>query len=395
MSGEDGQDANRKFLESLQRLAAMLKDLDEKSTKQQKQGVEPRGLPLSHWRELTSEVEGAYQMLTGGAALVHSTSTKYTLVGKIDSVEGAKLSGDLLKGCELVGTATLVIFDPNVGCGQSMRCFLKRSSRSIVATVINLVTSFVDGSALEEQVGAQKTGAVWSSCDAVAKVPKGNRNAMRRDLFTWVMECNETMEEFQEMIDLGPAPQQTDASNQDADGESWDDGDEDQYSDTELEVAKASLALIKCSRGTMSVVLKACECAGDEIVTSEGETLRKKAILQWMSDLHAMSRIVGEGATDLGALLYPPMNFSPTDEGDGEASDIFQATTLGRQIATQAAAIEAVNAFILDSSPTTEDGSSLESLNLSEDVTSMAAKLRTAGESRKQEAGEALSTTSN
>jgi hypothetical protein len=94
MSGEDGQDANRKFLESLQRLAAMLKDLDEKSTKQQKQkqGVEPRGLPLSHWRELTSEVEGAYQMLTGGAALVHSTSTKYTLVGKIDSVEGAKLS---------------------------------------------------------------------------------------------------------------------------------------------------------------------------------------------------------------------------------------------------------------------------------------------------------------
>jgi hypothetical protein len=294
-----------------------------------------------------------------------------------------------------VGTATLVIFDPNVGCGQSMRCFLKRSSRSIVATVINLVTSFVDGSALEEQVGAQKTGAVWSSCDAVAKVPKGNRNAMRRDLFTWVMECNETMEEFQEMIDLGPAPQQIDASNQDADGESWDDGDEDQYSDTELEVAKASLALIKCSRGTMSVVLKACECAGDEIVTSEGETLRKKAILQWMSDLHAMSRIVGEGATDLGALLYPPMNFSPTDEGDGEASDIFQATSLGRQIATQAAAIEAVNAFILDSSPTTEDGSSLESLNLSEDVTSMAAKLRTAGESRKQEAGEALSTTSN
>ena len=35
--------------------------------------------------------------------------------------------------------------------------------------------------------------------------------------------------------------------------------------------------------------------------------------------------------------LDPPMNFSPTEESDREASDIFQATSLGHQIATQTA----------------------------------------------------------
>lgn len=49
-------------------------------------------LPLSHWRVLTTEVEAAYKLLNDGAEYIHATSTKYALVGKVDSKEGGNLA---------------------------------------------------------------------------------------------------------------------------------------------------------------------------------------------------------------------------------------------------------------------------------------------------------------
>lgn len=103
-----------------------------------------------------------------------------------------------------MSTSALLIHQAKYGCSRSTRKFVKQSSRAIVARVISLVESFVSLSALESNVGAQNTGAVWDVCDeAISKIPKGNRVSMRRELFTWVRECNETMEEFQELVDLG------------------------------------------------------------------------------------------------------------------------------------------------------------------------------------------------
>ena len=53
------------------------------------------------------DVTKAYELLQQGAQLVHSTATKYTLVGKIDEAEQKKLGADLMSGCEMLGAATL------------------------------------------------------------------------------------------------------------------------------------------------------------------------------------------------------------------------------------------------------------------------------------------------
>jgi hypothetical protein len=46
------------------------------------------------------------------------------------------------------------------------------------------------------------------------KLPIGNRNAMRRDWFTYMADCNETLEEFQALIDEGPELREEDEEGQ-------------------------------------------------------------------------------------------------------------------------------------------------------------------------------------
>merc|ERR1712038_1636606 len=115
---------------------------------------------------------------------------------------------------------------------------------------------------MDDNVGAQKTGAVWSACDDIlSKLPRGNRACMRREIFTWVADCNETMQEFQDIVEHSST---TSVGDDDVDVDDEEDFvSEERYSSKELGIAIASLALIKCSRGILGLVLKACECAGE------------------------------------------------------------------------------------------------------------------------------------
>lgn len=295
---------------------------------------------LSHFRQVPESVTSAYDFLRQGASLCHGTSTKYTLMGKIDEDKANEIVVDLLKGCQLVATGCLVLHQDSIGCSRSVRHSVKQAGRAIVSTVSQLVEAFVNHSATAtssdgehpNNVGAQRTGAVWQTCDAVAKLPVGNRNAMRRDLFTYVAECNESMNEFQELIDLGPSlAEERGASTE----ESWDDfltGQSDQYSADEIPVAAACLFLIKCSRGSMNVLLKACEQVGSLLEEGEHVSESTQQRLDWMSRAHDLGRAVGDGMTDLGANLYPPL----------------QRENLEPEIMRQGAAIEALVDYVLD-----------------------------------------------
>ena len=257
---------------------------------------------LSHYREIPSEVKKAYELLHQGASLVHATSTKYTLVGKISKEDQKVLSADLLRGCELIGAATLSFLQDETGCSRAVRHYSMRASLAIFVNVTRLVESFEDESALEQNVGAQKTGAVWEACDTILnkQLPQGNRNAIRRELFTWTSECNDTMKEFQDMIDLGPG--ETGAGDTVEEEEEDFFGDEDQYSDVELAIATSCLGVLKCSRGTMKVTLEACEHLGSKSVETQDEKHLDK-----IAQLYAYARVVGRGITDFGSLLYPPL----------------------------------------------------------------------------------------
>jgi hypothetical protein len=133
--------------------------------------------------------------------------------------------------------------------------------------------------------------------------------------------------------------------------------DDEQYSATELEIAKPCVGLVKCSRGSINVALKASDSAGNSIDKSE-DVDQKKTVLAWICHLHDLARHVGEGMTDLGTLLYPTLS----------VADIEQQATKQQQ------AILTLLEYVLDSN-----------LDLAEDVTEMATKVRAGVHSRQEE----------
>jgi hypothetical protein len=310
---------------------------------------------LSHYREIPSDVQKAYELLLQGTSLIHGTSTKYTLVGKIVVDEQKKLAADLLRGCELVGAATYVFLQDGSGCSRAVRHSSVQALLSIFVNVLRLVESFEDRSAMDKNVGAQKTGAVWESCDKILNkfLPQGNRNAIRRELFTWTRECQDSMDEFQELIDEGPAEE---GSGDMLEGENDDffGDDDDQYSELEMPIAKACLGLLKCSRGSMKIALETCEDLGRKFAETKDEKF-----LDFISEVHDHARPVGEGVTELGSLMYPPILYSTSD--------------LEAQLNEQVEAITALQDYILG----------LEGLEQKE--IELANILRNAAETRKKE----------
>jgi hypothetical protein len=177
---------------------------------------------------------------------------------------------------------------------------------------------------------APKTGAIWEACEKIGKLPSNNRNAMRRDLLTWMMECQDTMDEFAELL-LVPTTATNATTNNAVDMTTWEmftSGQSDEYTVDEQPIAVASLALIKCSRGSLKVTLNACEAIGNHIVatTSSSTTTttndnhnerpgsESHRYLSWISKLHDAARAVGDGMTDLGSLMYPPLELDDLKE---------------------------------------------------------------------------------
>jgi hypothetical protein len=348
----DNKPTGAEVLQALQRLADYL---------QNDENIRKSPPHLSHYRELPKAVQTAYDLLHQGAQLIHGTSTKYTLVGKVSAEDQKTLSADLLRGCELVGAASHVFLQDSAGCARPVRHMTLRASLAIVINVTRLVESFEDGTALQDNIGAQKTGAVWQSCDTILNklLPQGNRNAIRREIFTWTQDCQETLEEFQEMVDLGPGEgKDNDAVDEEEEDDFFDDDDQ-QYSDVDFPVAKACLPVIKCSKGGMNVTLQACEALG----TRAKETQDEK-YLDSIAQLHELARAVGEGMTNFASLLYSPLSSSMME--------------IKAQMQKQMDSIITLLDFVI----------SLDCMP--ESVLDLANKLRNAAETRKSEANTAI-----
>jgi hypothetical protein len=102
--------------------------------------------------------------------------------------------------------------------------------------------------------------------------------------------------------------------------------DEEQYTESEMKVAKASVNVMKCSKNLLGLTLKACECVGDyadklsqqcdqkEDDGAQQNSQKQKDMLQWISNLHEMARTVGEGVTNFGILLYPPLDVTSSQQ---------------------------------------------------------------------------------
>ncbi|MGK3739862.1 MAG: hypothetical protein ACI90V_006709 [Bacillariaceae sp.] len=344
---------------------------------------------LSHYRVLPDNVTTAYDLLQQGVQLVRHTSTKYALIGAINTNEQSTLGDDLLRGCELIGAAIHVTIEDSSGCSRAVRRYNQKAVLAIYiatlrlveafhpetirlssssATAINITTVQAVATA-ENNVGAQKTGVVWEACDHILNkmLPQGNRNAIRREIFTWTRECNDTMEEFQEMIDLGPreAGVVEDNAIEEEDEDEDDFDDEEQYTDDDLPIAKACFGLLKISRGNLKIALETLEALGNK---ANNETQDNDEYLESIAKVHEYARIVGEGVTDLGSVMYPPLIPSSSTTTDN----------LENEIRKQVACIMEFQDYILG----------LE--NIPTNISELANTLRNAAETREREFFSAL-----
>jgi cell division septum initiation protein DivIVA len=338
------------ILDALTRLSAQLQTLNDKVSS-------PK---LSHYQQLPDAVSQAYALLTNGAQLVHATSTKYTLLRKDHHRE--ELAQELLRGCQSLGAGCFALHDDASGCARSVRAYSKHACRAIVHTVAQLMQTVLEE---EETISestttaAQRTGAVWQACSVILErtLPIGNRNTIRRDLFTYRNQCSETMQEFSDLIDLGASE---DEDNVDVMNEQYATSDE-------VNVAVAALTLIKCSRGCINAVLQACDAIGNQVGsaavdkhTDNNDTPVLGYISQWLDHAHA----VGDGMTDLGMAMYPPL----------------QLDELYEQVQSQATAIEALLCALMDT----------EGIELNQEVVDLVAKLKEAVMERKKQVNEAI-----
>ncbi len=128
------RDLNASTLQSLKRLSVALKELDEtgQSTCSSNQSIQTTSgvhhaakiksdIPLNHWREIPTEVQQAYKMFHDGAEHIKATSTKYTLLSKINREDGSKLSDELRQGAELISTSAFLLHQANLGCARPTR----------------------------------------------------------------------------------------------------------------------------------------------------------------------------------------------------------------------------------------------------------------------------------
>jgi len=270
----------------LQAITAMKEDVNKLSDVSSPQ--------LSHYREAPDE---DYTRIAQGAELISSTATKYSLLGKVSVVEHEKCAKEFLQGCDTLRHACVRICSDQAGFGSAARKHAKRAVLAILQAVIQLLTFWTEEYAQDktDTMGSQRCGLVWEMCNHVLekRMPRGNCNSMRRNIMSLMSECQDSINEFQDVINAGVAPENDD---EDVEDEDVFDGEDEMYSLSEMNVAKASLNLLKCSFRSLRVSLAVMDEYG--AVPSFGAA----------SSCYEIAHRIGNGVTDLASALYPPLD---------------------------------------------------------------------------------------
>jgi hypothetical protein len=75
------------------------------------------------------------------------------------------------------------------------------------------------------------------------------------------------------------------------------------------------------SKNVLKLILETCEGVGERanwlLLNNDGAwTPTRPGALTCITDLYDMAQLIGEGVTDLGILLCPPLDFAPTKPYD-------------------------------------------------------------------------------
>lgn len=115
---------------------------------------------------------------------------------------------------------------------------------------------------------------------------------------------------------------------------------------------------------------------------------RKFIILHWINQLHELCRTIGNGTTDLGCAMYPPLKFSNSSEGEeNDVNSDWSKTELGSQVLEQKKSLLSAARMIHDATASSQLGDQERSyeIEMTDEVKEMCSKLLTAIEKRSDE----------
>jgi Grap2 and cyclin-D-interacting len=356
---------------------------------------------LNHYSIVPTDLQELYDAMHQHATIIHTTVTKYTLMQQMvvrsntdkknshdksvtaDShIAIAAITKELLHSCRILVASTIALYTNDdddhhlktnaIGASQSLCHHTKTAIHKIIHSVVQLLQVFpssTTGSNGSDNNNnnnnmdpAQYTGVVWEACQTIigdttknttttthqnnksrnmiSTIPLGNRNAIRRDIFNYKLECQDTIQEFELLLQQSQNRIRTvntnlnsnnnnnkkkryDDSSDDDDDDEEDDEDEFYTTLQEINIVTPCVALLKCSRGALNITLNMIDHIGLSIVIPDNNNknnnnnLKNKNHQQhsketrlkyfWIQHLCQEMTTIGRGLTELGATLYPPL----------------------------------------------------------------------------------------
>ena len=346
---------------------------------------------MNHYSVIPTELQELYDTIHQHTTMIHTTVTKYTLLHQMvvrssndsdirsNDSHGAivAIMKDLLHSCQILVACTMALYHTNdddhnneirtnhttntIGAAPSLCRHTKNAIHQIIHSVVQLLQVFpVQSSCATNSTSttstttsttamdpAQRTGVVWEACETIigvttattttttkkrmtTTIPLGNRNAIRRDILQYKLECQDTIQEFELLLQQSQEQMnhhhKTSSSknnnNKDEDENDDSDDDEEEFYTTlhEIKIVTPCVALLKCSRGVLNITLNMIDHIGMSIVVPNSTTTnhsmtdddhddnnnRQKYI--WMQHMCQEIQFIGIGLTELGATLYPPLH---------------------------------------------------------------------------------------
>ena len=403
---------------SFQRLLSMISSLqyldDDDSTSNR----------MNHYSIIPIELQKIYDTIHQQTTLIHNTVTKYTLMQQMvvpnnnnttdDTTTNTimtPITNELLQSCCILVACMMTIHNSNnnnndIGCSKSVFRHTKTAIMNLLHAVIQLVDSFSTTTTGTRNIDpAQRTGVVWEACQTIignvvstttspptttsnntnpnnnnnimmnqkrkemmmmiSTLPLGNRNAIRRDLLNFKLECQDTIQEFELLISESTIHLSTTHSKNtttkqkkqyddsiDDDDDDDDDNDEDDDDDDEedfyttpqeIRIVTPCVALLKCSRGALNITLNMMDHIGTSIVsTTNNHTNNNNDVITnqqkyiWIQYMYDEIYLIGRKVTELGATLYPPLQ------------DVDFIAMIAMEVIQQSTAIQNLLQYMLD-----------------------------------------------
>jgi Grap2 and cyclin-D-interacting len=380
---------------SFQRLLSMMSSLK----------YDPTFIPeYQHYSVLPPELQQIYDTLHQQTTVIYNTVTKYTLLQQINSTNTKNcnnrcqmdtdavtaIGNDLFAACQILVACIMTLHtNQGLGCAPATCRHAKRAVHQILHAVVALIQAFFPNPDTPPLDPAQRTGVVWDACHniigplsthssssnsqqnetlnsksntpqkLIPTIPLGNRNAIRRDLLQFKLECQDTIREFELLwsqsrdrrTTLSQQQQQQQPSSSSHSNGKYDDNDDDDEDDVEeedfeddefyttareLKIVTPCLALLKCSRGALNITVNMIDHIGMSIVQHNLDENDVRQKYRWIQSLTELIHDVGMGVTELGATMYPPLTEEP------------ETSLLAEQVMEQSNRIQVVLEYMCD-----------------------------------------------